>query len=151
MLPVSLLLAFLVQSAPAPQPSLATVIGVGVQIYTCGADGRWTFTAPEATLYQDKSEIGKHDAGPRWTWSDGSAVTGKLVTSTPASEPSKNIPSLELTATPVPGTSGFLSAATRITRTETQGGVAPAEGCDGRLRGEIIRVPYAATYTFFKQ
>ena len=153
MLPFALLFGLVQTSGTAPSTDpapLAKLIGIGVQIYTCGPNDKWIFQAPEANLFQDRTQVGTHGAGPRWTWTtDGSALTGKLVTSTPAADPVHNIPSLELTATAVPGTSGTLTPVTRITRTETQGGVAPAEGCTAPVRGETLRVPYAATYTFY--
>ncbi len=131
----------------AVQP-VATAIGIGVQIYTCGDGGRLILTAPEATLYVERNKVGEHSAGPRWTWMDGSAVTGKVVKSTPSSAPEKNISWLELEATAVPGAStGVLSGVTRVTRTETQGGVVANSACE--VKGETLRVPYAATYRFF--
>ncbi len=127
---------------------VVTAIGVGVQIYTCGDGGKLILTGPEATLYVDKEKVGEHSVGPRWTWTDGSAVTGKVVKSTPSTEPQKNIPSLELEATPVAGApTGVLSGVTRVTRTETQGGVVANSACE--VKGETLRVPYAATYSFF--
>ncbi len=125
-----------------------TAIGIGVQIYTCGEGGKLLLTGPEATLYVGRDKVGEHSAGPQWTWMDGSAVTGKVVKSTPSSEPEKNVPWLELTATAVPGaSSGVLSGVTRVTRTETQGGVVANSACE--VKGETLRVPYAATYMFF--
>ena len=127
---------------------MATAIGIGVQMYTCGEGGKLVLTGPEATLYVERDKVGEHSAGPRWTWMDGSAVTGKVVKSTPSPEPEKNIPWLEMEATAVPGASaGVLSPVTRVTRTETQGGVVANTACE--VKGETLRVPYAATYTFF--
>ncbi len=149
MLPLALLLGW-VEQTPAPEPApLVTLTGIGVQIYSCGPADKWVLSAPEANLFREREQVGTHSAGPRWTWKDGSAVTGTLVSSTPSTDPVNNIPSLELTATAVPGTRGFLSPVTRITRTETQGGVAPAEGCSAQVRGETLRVPYVATYRLF--
>lgn len=149
LLPLTLFFAFAAQAGPSDSAPLVTLTGIGVQIYTCGADSKWAFTAPEAALFREREQVGTHGAGPRWTWNDGSAVTGKVVTSTPSSDPTKNIPALELAVTPVAGTSGFLSPVTRITRTETQGGVAPPDGCGPGVRGETLRVPYAATYKMY--
>lgn len=149
LLPLAFLLALAGQT-PAPDAApLVTLTGIGVQIYTCGPNDKWVFTAPEAALFRDREQVGTHSAGPQWTWNDGSAVTGKLLTSTPSTDPAKNIPSLELAATAVPGTTGFLAPVTRITRTEAQGGVAPTDGCAAGVRGERLRVPYAATYKLF--
>lgn len=143
------LLFALTQATPATDQPLARVIGHGVQIYTCGDGDKWVFLAPEATLLQNGAQVGTHGAGPRWTWKDGSAVTGKVVSTTPSADPAKNIPALELTATPVAGTNGFLSHVIRVSRTAAEAGVAPPEGCNAATRGERLRVPYAATYSFW--
>ena len=127
-----------------------TATGKGVQIYTCGTGGTWVFTAPEATLYSNGKIVGTHSAGPRWTWSDGSALTGNVVSSIPSPEPRKNIPSLVLRTTSVPGTNGVLSPIVQVRRTDTQGGVAPSSGCDAAHLGATERVPYTATYSFYR-
>ena len=139
----TLCLPAVAQEAASP---IATATGSGVQIYTCGDSGKLTLTAPEAALYVDRDRVGEHSAGPRWTWMDGSAITGKVLKSTPSSDPGKNIPWLELQATAVPGTNGVLTPVTRVTRTTTQGGVAPSTSCG--TPGTTLRVPYTATYTF---
>ncbi len=137
-------------AAPVSAPTL-TAMGKGVQIYTCGASGKWVFTAPEATLYSGGKVVGTHGAGPRWTWSDGSAITGTVASTTPSPEPGKNIPSLVLTTAPVPGTEGVLRPIVRVQRTDTAGGVAPAGGCDAAHLGATVRVPYTATYSFYSR
>lgn len=149
LLPLALLLGFVGQTPSPEAPPLVTLTGIGVQIYTCGPADKWVLTAPEATLFREREQVGTHSAGPQWTWNDGSAVTGKVLTTTPSSDPTKNVPLLELSATAVPGATGFLTPVTRITRTDTQGGVAPADGCGPGVRGERLRVPYAATYKMF--
>ena len=75
-------------------------------------------------------------------------MTGKLVKSTPSPDP-RNIPWLELTATPDPAKAGLLGAAVRVSRTETEGGIAPAMGCDTAHVGHTTRITYIATYTFW--
>lgn len=136
------------QTAPAAAAPVAAVTGRGVQIYACGGEDKWVFVAPEAVLLRDGAEVGTHGAGPLWQWKDGSAVTGKVVTTTPAEDPARNIPSLELAATSA-GSDGVLAPVTRVSRTETEGGVAPAGGCDAAHRGNTLRVPYTATYRFW--
>jgi hypothetical protein len=42
-----------------------------------------------------------------------------------------------------------LAAVNYIVRTHTEGGVAPATGCDKAREGAETRVQYSATYTFF--
>ena len=135
-------------TAPAAKPPLVAV-GKGVQIYVCSADKGWVFQAPEATLYIDGKVVGSHGAGPRWTWKDGSAVTGKLVTSTPAPDAARDIPWLTLNATAA-GTGGALSGTTTVRRTETQGGVAPSDGCDAAHQDVVSNVPYTAMYSFYR-
>ena len=48
-----------------------------------------------------------------------------------------------------PTGSGLLSKVEFIRRSDTQGGAAPATGCDVQHAGELARVPYTATYSFY--
>jgi hypothetical protein len=64
-----------------------------------------------------------------------------------AAEP-RAIPWLLLRVTSHQG-SGMLANVATIRRTETHGGVAPAQGCDSSMVGATVRVPYTATYTFY--
>lgn len=140
-----------------PDPSvvpLPPVTGKGVQIYHCQQQqgtAAWVFVAPEATLYSGAEAVGTHGAGPTWHWKDGSAVTGKVL----VNQPSPNgvaIPWLLLAASPaldsIPG--GTLANVTYVRRSDTRGGSAPANGCDAKHLGAVARVPYSATYTFYK-
>ena len=124
--------------------------GEGVQIYTCAQDGdwKWKLKAPEATLYDASHHaIGKHFAGPKWRLDDGSEVQGKLLSS--KSQPG-TIPWLILSAASI-GSNGKLSQVTTLERSETRGGVAPASGCDADHANAEVRIPYTATYSFFKE
>lgn len=141
------------RTLPAPGARvLATVQGRGVQIYSCALNQgnlRWTLQGPEATLMQaDAQPIGTHAAGPSWHWNDGSAIAGNIVASTP-SQQAGNVPSLLVEAFPIGNTRGFLSRVLWVRRSGATGGVAPAEGCDSAHTGTTVRVPYAATYTFY--
>jgi Protein of unknown function (DUF3455) len=126
-----------------------TVTGKGYQIYMCNDQGAWMFQAPEAKLYLNGAEVGTHGKGPTWTWKDGSAVTGKMLTTTPAPSPTEDIPWLSLEATAVAGKTGALSEIVMVKRTETHGGVAPVTGCDADHKGAVTKVPYTATYSFW--
>jgi hypothetical protein len=141
-----------------PDPSvtpLPPVTGRGVQIYHCqqqqGMPPAWVFAAPEATLYAGSETVGAHSAGPVWRWKDGSAVVGHLLVSQSAPEHG-SIPWLLLAASPAVDSAptGMLAHVTYVRRSDTHGGVAPATGCDARHIGAIARVPYAASYTFYK-
>lgn len=128
----------------------------GVQIYVCKPKAEankepgfaWVFEAPEAVLFDaDGKQAGTHAKGPSWTLSDGSSVTGELAVSQPS--PKKDsIPWLAIKVISHQG-KGKLDAAAIVRRVDTDGGAAPAEGCDATHQGETVRVPYSATYQFF--
>jgi Protein of unknown function (DUF3455) len=139
-----------------PDPSvtpLPPVTGKGAQIYRCqqqqGAPA-WVFVAPEATLYAGTETVGTHGAGPSWRWKDGSAITGKLLITQPSADRG-SIPWLLLAASPAIDSTptGMLAHVTYVRRSDTHGGMPPT-GCDARHLGAVARVPYAATYTFYK-
>ena len=128
--------------------------GEGVQIYRCTRQDStftWVFQSPEAILTDPKTHqhLGTHAAGPTWTWSDGSTTTGKVVQKSPSPDPA-SIPWLLLEATPTGTTTGALTPITRVYRSDTHGGNAPTTGCDANHLDTILRVPYTATYTFYK-
>lgn len=138
---------------PAGAPVLFEALGTGVQIYVCAATdapAHWVLQAPQATLTDATSgrKLGTHTAGPTWTWNDGSSVHG-VVTAKLASPEPDSVPWLLLAAQPAGGERrGALADITWIRRSETHGGVAPANGCDAGRIGASVRVPYRATYTF---
>ncbi|HWZ50914.1 MAG TPA: DUF3455 domain-containing protein [Granulicella sp.] len=141
------------QDATLPPPSqhpVLTVQGRGVQIYGCQeAAGRfqWTFVAPAARLFDGDREVGTHGDGPVWNAEDGSSIHGQLVAKSPSPDPGA-IPWLLLKGVN-PSRSGVLSTVEFIRRSETQGGIAPATGCDSEHVRDLARVPYTATYTFY--
>jgi hypothetical protein len=154
--------AFLLQT-PAADPTLPpptahvryTAQGRGVQVYQCLAQNggyAWVYQNPEAILIDTttKAQVGTHSAGPTWTWTDGSAITGKILQKQ-ASPDAASIPWLLLATTPVGTTTGSLSNVTLIRRSNTQAGSAPNTGCDAKAAAEstVLRVPYVATYTFY--
>lgn len=136
-------------------PGARTILvakGEGVQIYSCTAaqDGaKWTLKAPDARLLDGNGEqIGTHFAGPTSKLNDGSTVVGEPVASQPSTD-KDSVPWLMLRAKAGSG-SGRLSAATAIRRTETHGGVPPANDCRNASDvGKSVQVPYSATYTFY--
>jgi hypothetical protein len=138
------------QTADATQPPSTahlryTAIGHGVQIYHCGLqDGtlQWIF---DPTTEQP---IGTHAAGPVWTWNDGSVITGKVLQKQPSPEPAA-IPWLLLETHASGDITGALTGITLVRRSNTHAGVAPAAGCGAQTQGNLLRVPYEATYTFY--
>ena len=138
---------------PAGQALFLEALATGVQIYECAPRSdsgyQWAFKAPEAAL-ADRSgrSLGKHYAGPTWESDDGSTVVGEVKASDPGPNPSA-IPWLLLSAKSNSG-SGAFSVATSIQRVSTIGGVAPAEPCTAANVRQVARVPYTASYYFYR-
>jgi uncharacterized protein DUF3455 len=140
---------------PAGQVVFLAAFATGVQIYECASKPEqpssyeWAFRAPEAAL-ADRSgrSIGKHYAGPTWEATDGSAVVGEVTARDPGPTPSA-IPWLLLNAKSTTGT-GVLSQTTSVQRVQTVGGVAPTEPCAAANAKQVARVPYTATYYFYR-
>jgi hypothetical protein len=122
--------------------------GQGVQVYTCGQTPTglgWHLVAPDADLFDTAgNKVGHHAAGPSWQANDGSVVTGEVVASSTAPKPGA-IPWLVLRAKSHTG-QGLFTPVTFIVRASTDGGIAPATGCDSAHAGNEARVPYSATY-----
>lgn len=133
------------------KPSAMEAFGKGVQIYTCkqaGAMYAWALKAPEATLSDRKGNvIGKHFAGPSWQANDGSTVVGEALNASPSPDAGA-IPWIVLHAKSQTG-NGLMTRVAYIVRTRTEGGVAPATGCDAGHADAEVRVPYSAVYLFF--
>jgi Protein of unknown function (DUF3455) len=129
--------------------------GEGVQIYDCSLNAaqpatyEWTFRAPEAQLKDSSGRVlGRHFTGPTWELDDGGSVVGELKARAPSPSPSA-IPWLLLSARATAG-SGKLTATTSIQRLQTVGGIAPSVGCNAANAGKVARVPYTATYNFYR-
>ncbi len=146
---------------PAPlRPSVGQSVFLeafasGAQIYECASKPgqpsafEWTFRAPEAALVDRSGHaIGKHYAGPTWESVDGSSVVGEVKSRDPGPDQSA-IPWLLLTAKSTTG-AGTFSQTKSIQRVQTTGGIAPAQPCTSANAGAIARVPYTATYYFYR-
>jgi hypothetical protein len=149
--------------ATAPhQPLALSVAARGVQIYECratpvaGGDARqvrheWAFVAPEAELLDAAGHtIGRHGAGPHWTFEDGTRVTGRVTGRADAPQAGA-IPwlLLESRTTPPSGPLKPMNDLRAIQRINTSGGKAPAETCQPSEAGSRLRVPYTADYLFY--
>jgi hypothetical protein len=139
---------------PGTEVVLLKALGKGKQIYVCSAkpgdDSQfaWTLDRPQADLLDEKGEvIGKHYKGPVWEAADGSKVAGQVQQR--ASAPNANaVPWLLLKATSNQG-SGTFAHVTYIQRVDTEGGQAPAAGCDKSHAGEGASAEYQAAYFFY--
>lgn len=141
--------------APADQEVFLEALASGSQVYECtpksGGAYEWAFRAPEARLTSAGllgSELGKHYAGPMWEATDGSRVLGEVRERAPASEPGA-IPWLLLSAKATFG-KGVLTQTRSIQRVATKGGLAPTEPCTAANANQFARVPYTATYYFYR-
>ena len=139
------------QGQPAKLPAIEA-FGKGAQIYTCAATNgsyAWKLKAPDAKLLDAKGNvIGKHFAGPSWQATDGSTVVGEPLNASPSPDV-RSIAWLVLHAKSHEG-NGQMSTVQYIVRTRTEGGVAPATGCDAAHADSEVRVPYSAVYLFFR-
>jgi hypothetical protein len=121
----------------------------GVQIYRWTGTS-WSFVAPEATLYAESGyfgEVGIHGVGPHWTSKSGSRVKAARVPGTGCRPDPTAIEWLLLQQTEATGP-GIFSKVTFIQRTNTTGGLAPAE--PGTTLNELREVPYTAQYYFYR-
>lgn len=136
----------------ASKPAAIEAFGKGVQIYTCQASGgsfAWVLKAPDATLADAKGKaIARHFAGPSWRANDGSTVVGQPLNVSPSPDAGA-IPWLVLRAKSHVG-KGEMATVQYIVRERTEGGTAPATGCDAGHAGREVRVPYSAVYLFFR-
>jgi hypothetical protein len=124
------------------------VYAKGVQIYRWNGIS-WSFVGPEATLYAEENyfgEVGIHGMGPHWTSKSGSRVEAARVSNTGCRPDPNAIEWLLLKMTETSG-AGIFSKITYIQRTNTTGGMAPAE--PGTLN-ELREVPYTAQYYFYR-
>ena len=137
---------------PAGQALYVEALATGVQIYECSRKGdayEWAFKAPEASLAERSGyALGKHYAGPTWESTDGSTVVGEVKARDPGPTPTA-IPWLLLSAKSNTG-SGEFSSAKSIQRVATAGGLAPSAPCTAATAGQVARVPYTATYYFYR-
>ena len=138
---------------PSGQVPYLEALATGVQMYECSqkADSsyEWAFRAPEATLVSRSGQVlGKHYAGPTWESIDGSTVVGEVMARDPGPTRSA-IPWLLLGAKATTG-AGTFGATQSIQRVATAGGVAPAEACAAGKLKQLARVPYTATYYFYR-
>jgi hypothetical protein len=117
----------------------------GVQIYRWSGTS-WVFVRPEAVLFdQDDNVVGIHYAGPTWESASGSKVVGAVLER--ATPDPDAIPWLKLEAASSDDP-GVFRGVTYIQRVNTVGGKAPAG--PGAFVGEVVEVPYAADYFFYR-
>jgi hypothetical protein len=144
--------------APASATLVLQLAAKGTQNYRCQATSasaaEWKLVAPEADLYASaepgSSVAGKHGAGPSWTLNDGSGAKGDGPNAKKAASPEPGAVLWLLIPATSNGQPGALQGVTFVQRIGTHGGVAPAGGCDSGSVGAETKVPYTATYVFYR-
>jgi hypothetical protein len=140
----------------APDSRLFLVVhALGVQKYTCQANGTWLFTDPEATLYKTTGvpkPIGTHflnfaTGRPVWQLKDGSSVEAARTEAEPGGAGNIAWLLLQAVVTTAGSDGDRLASTTWVQRLNTSGGVAPAGTC---TPGGLINVPYSADYLFWR-
>jgi hypothetical protein len=157
----SLVPCALASAAPTVPPALAVPAGHvlrvkananGTQNYICRAAAAgfaWALEGPEAQLRDEHGQIvAKHYAGPTWEWTDGSSAVAEPQAKVDAPD-ARGIPWLLLVVKRHAG-AGILAQVSFVQRLETDGGRAPADGCDAAHRDARVKVPYRATYYFWQ-
>lgn len=141
--------------APAGQSVYLEARATGVQIYECAARPdptsgfEWVFRAPDAVLFDRSGRaIGKHYGGPTWESSDGSTVVGEVRARDPGPDPAA-IPWL-LLGSKATTRAGTFSQAKSIQRVQTVGGIPPSGPCGADNVKQVARVPYMASYFFYR-
>jgi hypothetical protein len=126
---------------------VASMIGVGKQVYDCNSGGTFTFREPVAGLFTARGvPAAIHGKGPFWASFDGSHVDGSGAVPAPSPDPNKNVPWLKLVGTSTPNTTGVFSNVAFIQRIDTRGGVMPAGPC---TVPRTVAVDYSANYVFW--
>jgi len=141
--------------APATATVVSRLYATGTQNYKCqaGTSGaaEWKLVAPEAQLKDESGgPAGTHGAGPTWTLTDGSGVKGDGANAKKAPSPEAGSVAWLLIPATSNGQPGGLQGVTLVQRVDTHGGAAPATGCDVGTVGAETKVPYTATYVFYR-
>ena len=134
----------------APLPVMEFT-GHGTQVYSCQQAGTaysWSLLGPDAHMFDANGKIvARHFYGPSWQANDSSEIKGKV---TLANAAPFNAPWLVLQVVSEQG-QGIFAHVTTIVRTDTHGGGAPTIACSVVEKGQTVKIPYNARYTFFSQ
>ena len=135
---------------------VATLKGIGKQVYDCNSGGTFSLREPVAVLVNLRSgNAGIHGAttgptAPFWASFDGSRVVGNTTPGTPgfaaidAPVPTRDVRWVKLPGTSV-GASGVFSKVAFVQRIDTRGGVAPTS-C---VAPATASVDYSTNYVFW--
>jgi hypothetical protein len=142
---------------PATQSPFLEATASGQQVYECAARPgmpaafQWTPRGAEAALVDLSGRpVGRHYyPGPTWEAVDGSKVITEVKVRRPSPDPS-SVPWLLLASKSHTG-EGMFAQTRSIQRVRTSGGIAPSETCGASNAGNVARVPYTATFYFYRE
>ena len=112
---------------------------------------RPAFTGLAATLIlADRTgrSLGKHYAGPTWDSLDGCSVVGEVKARDDGPD-ARAMPWVLLSAKSTSGR-GVFNQTKSVQRVHTVGGGPPSNACASGNAGQVARVPYTATYYFYR-
>jgi Protein of unknown function (DUF3455) len=142
-----------VLKVPEGNVLLVRAQGEGIQKYRCPIGPKPT-AVPHAILRACDGGGGDivaiHFQGPTWEALDGSSVVGDAQNATHFSAPD-HLHDVDWLLVPAKSTAGdgLLSKVTYIQRLFTEGGQAPAKGCDQAHNQTEVLVEYSAEYRFY--
>lgn len=138
---------------PSDGASAAFVLsGQGVQLFQCTSDaaGRyWRFIAPDTRLTDAQGRlVARQGSDGSFFAEDNSALSAKIVRYAQDS-PAEDLRDLLYQTSPR-GKQGVLSDIVYVKRSNGKGGV-PLTRCSPSQLGSTLKVPFTATYTFYRQ
>lgn len=145
--------------APATAKPVHRWFAKGTQNYTCtskadGSGAEWKLTAPEATLFASAddgaAQVGLHGIGPSWAATDGTRFVGNAAIAKKAPSPNPSAVAWLLIPKKDGDTTGTLGGVSYVQRIDTVGGQPPATGCETTSVGATVKIPYSATYIFYR-
>ena len=142
-------------TAPSDEVPEFALRAEGVHVFECkplATDASrfgWSFSAPDATLYDGGRSVARHAAENTFEGvGDRSTVSATLRARQDGG--ANNLPWLLMRAQSTPD-SGLFAGVTSVQRVNTRGGVAPDAGCDVSNVGKEARVPFSADYYFYRR
>lgn len=137
----------------APQDSIAVMQleASGEQIFQCSRDMKgwfWRFETPNAYLFDPATNqaLAKHGYRFSFTHNDGSTIYTRIIRV--GENDGKNIPEA-LFSVIEHKNNGRLGNVRYVLRTKTSGGM-PTRSCTEARKDQWLKVPFEATYTFYR-
>ena len=139
-------------SPPDDSSQHATYVGSGIQQFQCVADKRgyyWRFVAPEVLIRDASGNVfAKQGADFTFRAADGSYLKA-TISAADTSGSNSRMKNVLFEVTPRGNPAGTLSQFRWVKRTDATGGI-PTIPCRRNTLGTFLKVPFHATYAFFR-